>query len=361
MNNKITHVSNNSMSGNDDDNSSTLVIDDLMYEQILKRFNELRSQRSVLELRHVISQLKQEFCGSNNFVLSDAALCSLIGGAFQQEQKWRHRAANWPLIVEEHRNGQPLLGLSASAQLSPRLVAQKLITERLGDRVPPDQVKNALADSNQIDDGRLAFEAMLANYCDPMYGTHSAHVAANAGSRFEQQVADGLRSLNAHFAPEQDLRPAYDVTPDFKLTVPLVLIRSNDSTKSTAADHESANDQSSNDDFRTARIVVHNFDAHQPVSSGGGFEGTTAYGQGIGDQCDLINWIECKALFANADVHEEHTRNQLDAYGNRFGKGLVLYQHGCVRSLLRPNAHFIVWPGQPQFVRVDPLSSTEQH
>jgi hypothetical protein len=332
--------------------SCSSTVDDAVYEQILKRFSDLRSKQSVLQLRNVIRQLKQDFCEPHRSTgLSEEALSSLLAGAFQQEQKWRHRAANWSLIFSEYKDGQPLLALSAAAQLSPRLVAQKLITEMISERVAADDLKSALADSNQIDEGRLAFEAMLANYCDPVYGAHAAHVAANCGSRFEQQVADGLRSLNAHFASEKDLRPSYDVTPDFKLTVPLVLSRLADSGESSKVESpcgSQANDTSTASRWKEARLSVHDFDQLNCSTSV-----VTPSLSSHSVKSELINWIECKALFANADVHEEHTRNQLDAYGNRFGKGLVLYQHGCVQSLLRPNTHFVVWPGQPQFARAN--------
>jgi len=46
----------------------------------------------------------------------------------------------------------------------------------------------------------------------------------------------------------------------------------------------------------------------------------------------VINWIDSKAMFADTVTFDEHLE-QLRAYNNRYGRGLVIYWHGCTEEI----------------------------
>jgi len=48
----------------------------------------------------------------------------------------------------------------------------------------------------------------------------------------------------------------------------------------------------------------------------------------------VINWIDSKAMFADVATFEEHLE-QLKGYNNRYGRGLVIYWHGCSVEVYR--------------------------
>jgi hypothetical protein len=48
----------------------------------------------------------------------------------------------------------------------------------------------------------------------------------------------------------------------------------------------------------------------------------------------VINWIDSKAMFADLSTFEEHLE-QLRAYNNRYGRGMVIYWHGCTEEIFQ--------------------------
>ena len=300
-------------------------MDSQTYQTIADRYRQLRSQHLIVDMRKVLREMERTFCP---LVISVEALMSLIGHVYQQEQKELNKHANWSLIVQDYRNGTlSLLSIAASAKLSPKLVAQRITADVLNDRLGSAKLKQAQADSNLIEDGRLAFEAMLANYSDPFYGTHSTHIALNSGATFEQQVATRLRNAGIQFASEKELRnKEYDVTPDFKLSIPIVLQRCN---------CECANelDLESTLQERFARKCcepsIYTIEQSKRYSK---------LNKCPDSRRQIINWIECKSLFANQECHDEYAQNQYNSYNNRFGKGIAIYRYGCVKSVLTSSA-----------------------
>lgn len=47
-----------------------------------------------------------------------------------------------------------------------------------------------------------------------------------------------------------------------------------------------------------------------------------------------INWIDSKAVFADKEIFEEHKEEQFQGYISRYGRGMVIYWHGFVDSII---------------------------
>ncbi|KAI8424994.1 hypothetical protein MSG28_006888 [Choristoneura fumiferana] len=109
---------------------------------------------------------------------------------------------------------------------------------------------------------------------DNQYGPYADLVKQSIGLEYELRLERELRLLNITFSDENILRSrGYDKTPDFKLDVP---------------------------------IAVDGF---------------------------IVNWVESKALFGDEENHSGYLKDQLMAYWNRFGPGLLIYWFGYLETL----------------------------
>ena len=95
--------------------------------------------------------------------------------------------------------------------------------------------------------------------------------------------SDWLDKHNVGYYSEKELKiQGYDKTPDFLLTVP---------------------------------VIVHNVDeSGQP-------------------QPMLVQWIESKAMFGDRETVVGHYKDQLEPYFQRFGSGLIIYFKGCIEEI----------------------------
>ena len=172
---------------------------------------------------------------------------------------------------------------------------------------------------------------MLAQYNDMMYGPHSYFIMNNAGTVFEQEIAAFLDEADVDYMSEKELRAKqYDVTPDFKLNIPLIVTLKENETvacivdakkiplcKKCDAEHFQDENESKND--------------HQSQEN-----------QNSSSQKIIINWIECKSLFASYGCHQDYFKNQFSSYINRFGKGIVIYKYGFVKSIQKNSPNLFV-------------------
>ena len=163
---------------------------------------------------------------------------------------------------------------------------------------------------------------MLSHYSDPFYGMHYTQSSNNSGQVFEQKVERYLKESGVDFMNEDELRKKrYDVTPDFKLNIPVILER-----------HWKV------DELGRKRCVQH-YLITKPIEFVPLKSGLQTADQPLAlveenITRDVINWIECKSLFANEQCHKEYAQNQYNSYVNRFGKGIVIYNYGCIDTIL---------------------------
>lgn len=311
-------------------------MDPELYNKIIAEYEQLKGTYFINDTRFVLKDLESKFCTEQNrHVVNEETIRSIVSYKYQQEQKEINRKVNWNAVFTDYQSGVGMLSIAASARISPALLSQRVINNLCSSISTQSQLKECQMNSNNIDNCYLAYESMLAHYSDPFYGIHYTQVSNNSGQVFEQQVEDYLRAAGVDFMNEEELRKKkYDVTPDFKLNIPVILER---------------HWQPDGDGER--KRCVHNLLITKPIEFvplKAGLDSPALLSDEPNVTREVINWIECKSLFANEQCHREYAQNQYNSYVNRFGKGLVVYKFGCISTILEEVAKFVVLTQLPE-------------
>lgn len=172
-----------------------------------------------------------------------------------------------------------------------------------------------------IDDFQLSYEITRSHYSDQFYGPISTTIQNLYGSHFEHHIHRLLSLKGISFLTEDDMRKkGYDVSVDFKLKFPLIAQLSQDRLRLIKL-------------LRPSQIEEEVDSAAPP------------------EDFIMIQWIECKALFANQACHQEYYKNQYFSYWNRFGNGLVIYKLGTVEPVVTHNLPRIIVTDLEQFLQ----------
>lgn len=294
-----------------------------LYKQIVDEYQQLRAAHLITDMRMVVKKLVDKFATkANSEQVNEDVIISIISYRYQQEQKELSRLIDWNMIFNDYTNGIRMLSIAATAKLSPTLVSQRIINHAYSSSIAQAQLKECQFNSNLIDNCFLAYDSMLSHYSDPFYGMHYTQSSNNSGQVFEQKVERYLKESGVDFMNEDELRKKrYDVTPDFKLNIPVILER-----------HWKV------DELGRKRCVQH-YLITKPIEFVPLKSGLQTADQPLAlveenITRDVINWIECKSLFANEQCHKEYAQNQYNSYVNRFGKGIVIYNYGCIDTIL---------------------------
>nr|CAG4644144.1 EOG090X0A0V [Lepidurus arcticus] len=253
-----------------------------LYEAIVARLKDLPA-------RNCLRILVQEFSEAPKETLSSIANLVIQRRTKRLHHRFRTRDSMEMLYTRQGvTNGDEpgvLLRIADDTGLTPALLARFILefhyenavsknVEESNSSVTRNLVTTLTKNTHGIEDGDLALEIYMCNLQDDFYGPYSEAVKAGIGHEYEQKLCRILRQHNVPFCDENDLRNrGYDKTPDVKLDVP---------------------------------IAVDGF---------------------------VVNWIECKAVFGDPDVHSDYLRDQLWSYWNRFGSGMVIYWFGFVEGL----------------------------
>jgi hypothetical protein len=297
---------------------------------IIENYRSLRAKYGFIDLRAICNKLIEKFCSNiwsnteNNekSQISESMIYSLIGYEFQREMRLIIPKVNWISIINQWmsydiKERKSLLLMAKELRISAAIVAQHVL--QYHNNYDKNKTKKCFSNTSHINNGRLAFEVMICNLNDIIYGNHSNHITNNSGLVFESEVKQQLRNSNISFMTETDLRSnSFDVTPDFRLNLPLILIIRKDN-----------------------KSIINLIKLNQFLS-----EDFTHIGRENEDseyERVVITWIECKSLFASVDCHSEYYCNQFSSYINRFGNGLVLYKHGFVSDIpLKFNQNIVI-------------------
>lgn len=180
-------------------------------------------------------------------------------------------------VMKRIRNGESLLAISKEFQLGSYKFAMLYVHEVLG---RDTQLSAVLYNPELIPDERIRSELLTMISMDPSSAPHVDLLKEVSGAQYEDLLTALLTSRRMCFETEVELRSkGKPKTPDILFLVPMAVALS---------------------------------EAEQRHSD-------QAYA--------VINWIDSKAMFADAITVEEQME-QFRAYNNRYGRGMVLYWHG---------------------------------
>lgn len=232
--------------------------------------------------------------------------CAISGGKLSNEhisqsiyQQYKQRVAATHKTGKRRRAVLP--GLAEEAGYYPwmifRAVTTEFVRERDGTGRPPSKkiIQSMLRNPSLINDVQLQLESIHCAMQDDLQGLIKDNIRNLVGRDHELLLAAMLREQEIAFIDEETQRKqGQDVTPDFRLLVPI-----------------SVNSQ--------------------PVC-----------------------WIDSKAMFGESENHKSYLDNQLLSYWNRFGPGLVIYWFGYEAGIERFAPEVQVANQLPTFTHFNP-------
>jgi len=239
-------------------------------DQLQERFNEIPRE----SLYSIYSQRIRYKYGSAGRKLTDNDYCDKLyetykKRTFESLKNNKRRLAIIPKLAEE-RGLFPWMTF--------RAILTRFLIERAGNRtsVTKKQIQQVIKNPHLIKDVQLQLEAIHCSTQDQLQGLITDSLRHIVGKDYEQILEKELKQKDiAYIDEEAQRRMGQDVTPDFRLTVP---------------------------------IAVNN----KPVC-----------------------WIDSKALFGDSKSHKSYLDTQLLSYWNRFGPGLVIYWAGYEENIER--------------------------
>lgn len=271
-----------------------------LFEEVVTQYWQLRKLHGINQMKIIVDQLVEMYKERN---LEYPTLFSLVNYEYRKEAKcWQNQCSksNSEKIEAEWntQSSSSILQLAEKYNVCAYTLIRQITTKICGSK---DIAKQWLKDPSLVNvNEKLAYEIMLLNVHDIMNGLFYNQISLNAGIAYELEVRKFLEQNKISFMTEDDLRNrSYDVTPDFSLKIPMIVVRTTTSVQLYRSD----------DDSIPAKKLPGEVERL------------------------VITWIECKALFASADCHIEYYENQFYSYINRFGNGLILYKYGFVENL----------------------------
>lgn len=274
-----------------------------VYESIIADYRRLRQEHGINKMKFIIDLLLDLYKEKN---IDRFTMFNLINYEYRKELKINcsSNEKNINLIADEWNEELSVMELAERHNVCAYALLRTILNRITQSK---DVAKSWLKDSINCPDGKLAHEIMLLNIHDVMNGVFYNQLCLNAGITFELEIRSILEQNKISFKTEEELRASnYDVTPDFRFNIPMVLVRTSNS------------------------LIL--------------FQSDTTIPDSVDNEVDrcIITWLECKAVFASIECHLEYYENQYCSYINRFGDGIVLYKHGFVEDIASKYSHNLI-------------------
>mmetsp|Transcript_5375 Transcript_5375/g.7442 ORF Transcript_5375/g.7442 Transcript_5375/m.7442 type:complete len:278 (+) Transcript_5375:72-905(+) len=194
------------------------------------------------------------------------------------------------------KNGESLLQISKEYKLGTFKVAKSYLEYVYNNQVQPSTV---LSDPEIIKSVELRKDILKLLRDDPVCSYEVDIIKECLGREYENLLIKMLTERHMCFETESELRSrGKPKTPDILFQIPMGLARNE-------------------------------YDKMSPYLN---TTSKTTEMEGSGKDYVVINWIDSKAMFADIITFDEHLE-QLRAYNNRYGRGLVIYWHGCTEEI----------------------------
>lgn len=142
-------------------------------------------------------------------------------------------------------------------------------------------------------------------------------IKETTGKDYENLLVDLLTARKMCFETEDEAREkGKPKTPDVLFLIPMAIAKNKYDPVERHHHHQalSSADVALGQDLQSTRIT-------RPISL-----------QMQASDYVVVNWIDSKAMFADRITFTEHLK-QLESYRNRYGRGMVIYWHGCVEDV----------------------------
>lgn len=267
-----------------------------VYNSILEDYKVFKKEYGMNAMERILKLLIDKYAA---YGVGDGTIHSLIHYEYRKndvlETGSKVASIDWDKVCQDYDQGESIINIATKFNI-PAFTVLKQIALKSYNR---EQIKSFMKDSSLCPLVPLSYDIMKMNASDIMNGAFHNQLNLASGTSFEKHVQAFLEENKVTFLNESQMRSRrYDITPDFLLNIPLVLLRRKNSMVLCRCDDG---------------------DLPEPTMD-------------EVDRC-IITWIECKALFASVECHMEYYETQYSSYVNLLGNGLVLYKYGFVEPL----------------------------
>jgi len=254
------------------------------------------------------------------------ALVSLYGQMFVRSLKVEIRSVTeekMQSIVRRVESGESLVTISDEFHFGSFKFA-KLYLEATG--LGNIQLSSIMTDPHQIKDFRIRQELLQLLEMDPVCSHELEQLKECLGREYEELLTSLLNQKKMCFETEQELRSrGKPKTPDILFLIPMAI-------KCNPGDLHAQPFPSSSAGGRSLYREDSLQDSRAGPGGVSGLHSDRAEPPSHAASKVVINWIDSKAMFADAATFKENL-DQFRGYNNRYGRGMVIYWHGYVEDI----------------------------
>lgn len=255
------------------------------------------------------------------------ALMSLYGQMFVRNLKVEIRSISeekMATIVQRVERGESLVSISNEFHFGSFKFA-KLYLEATGQGNL--QLSSLITDPCQIKNARIRHELLQLLEMDPVCSHELEQLKECLGREYEELLTNLLSQKKMCFETEQELRSrGKPKTPDILFLIPMAIKCNFSDLKGQSFPSSS----SGHSVYQEENLQYSSTEA--PATPGPAGGRSSAEPPSLAPTKVVINWIDSKAMFADAATFKENL-DQFRGYNNRYGRGMVIYWHGFVEDV----------------------------
>lgn len=287
------------------------------------------------------------------------SLTSLYGQEYVKRNQSAYKIGNISSILDRVMKGKEAMSSAiCKIPMGKYIIAKQLLEKYMFLQFPQSQQSEAkvadflinpfIVENQYLRSGLLELFAQDAG-CSPQIDL----LKETCGREYEALLVTILNTYHMSYETEVEMRKkGKPKTPDIWFTIPMA-VACNDyehqlitSRSLTSQQYDGEDNMDDDQDFMMTSME---FDADGRLSPNRSLlssqdsetinnntttpaTATTTTAVVEEDQYIVVNWIDSKAMFADAKTFKDHL-SQFKAYYNRYGRGMVIYWHGYVEDV----------------------------